>query len=125
MSTLPLILVVDDEERIRRLLAGAIEDQEDMRVKSAASAEQALELLREEPADVAVVDLRLPGMDGEAFIVQASRKGLCRRFVLHSGSIDLVLTQAMKDAGMGPEDVLQKPVGVDTVIERVRSLMQP
>lgn len=124
MNALPLILVVDDEERIRRLLSGAIEDQDDMRVVSAASAEEALALLRGEPADVAVVDLRLPGMDGEAFIAQAHREGLCRRFVLHSGSIDLALTPAMEEAGMGPEDVLQKPVGVDVVLSRVRDLMR-
>lgn len=125
MSTLPLILIVDDEERIRRLLSGAVEDQDDMRAVSAGSAEEALELLREEPADVAVVDLRLPGMDGEAFITQAHTQGLCRRFVLHSGSIDLVLTPAMEAAGMGPEDILQKPVGVDVILARLRSLMNP
>ena len=124
MNTLPLIMVVDDEERIRRLLSGVIEDQEDMRVVSAASAEEALTLLQAERAEVAVVDLRLPGMDGEAFIVQARRLGLCRRFVLHSGSIDLALTPALIEAGMGPEDVLQKPVGVDVVLARVRSLMK-
>lgn len=124
MNTLPLVLVVDDEERIRRLLSGALEDQDDMRVKSAASAEEALDLLLQERADVAVVDLRLPGMDGEAFIAQAHSQGLCRRFVMHSGSIDLALTPAMVEAGMGPEDVLQKPVGVDVVLSRVRSLMK-
>ena len=125
MTVLPLIMVVDDEERLRRLLSGAVEDQDDMRAVSAASAEEALEILRGEPADVAVVDLRLPGMDGESFIVQAHREGLCRRFVMHSGSIDLTLTSAMQAAGMGPEDVLLKPVGVDVVHTRVRELLKP
>lgn len=123
MSELPLVLVIDDEERIRRLLVGVVEDQDDLRAAGAASAEEALQMLAAEPADVAVVDLRLPGMDGEAFIVEAHRRGLCRRFILHSGSIDLALSPALVALGMTPDDVMQKPIGTDIILARIRELL--
>ncbi len=123
MSALPLVLVIDDEERIRRLLVGALEDQDDLRAAGAASAEEALVMLEAEPADVAVVDLRLPGMDGEAFIREAHRRGLCQRFILHSGSIDLALSPALVALGMTPADVMQKPIGTDVILARIRELL--
>ena len=37
----------------------------------------------------------------------------------------LRVTPAMEAAGMGPEDILQKPVGVDVILARLRSIMNP
>lgn len=57
------ILIVDDEEAIAWSLQKAFE-RDGHRAKVAASAEQALELLRQWPAEVLILDIRLPGMDG-------------------------------------------------------------
>jgi CheY-like chemotaxis protein len=63
----PAVLVVDDEEPVRRLLAQALPTH-GFRVLAAASGEEALALFREHGADVAMVllDVRMPGMDGVA-----------------------------------------------------------
>ena len=57
------VLVVDDEEDIRNSLRGVLED-EGHRVTLAGSAEDAFRLLEERPADVVLLDIRLPGMSG-------------------------------------------------------------
>jgi two-component system nitrogen regulation response regulator NtrX len=57
------VLVVDDEEEIRNSLRGVLED-EGHRVTLAESAEDAFRLLEERPADVVLLDIRLPGMSG-------------------------------------------------------------
>ena len=57
------VLVIEDDDRIRLLLALALED-EGYAVRGAASAEEGLEPQRTEPADTVLVDLMLPGMGG-------------------------------------------------------------
>ena len=68
MNEQPLtVLVLDDDEAVRDSLSDFFEDH-GWKVLTAATAEEALEVLTEESPDGAIVDLRLPGMDGNAFI---------------------------------------------------------
>ncbi len=67
-APLPRVIIVDDESRMRSLLVQYLEDYEEFRLETADSGEAALELLAAEPADLCIVDIRLPGMDGAAFI---------------------------------------------------------
>ena len=57
------ILIVEDDERIRLSLQLVLEDEGNT-VELAESAEAALEAIGRRPADVVIVDLMLPGMDG-------------------------------------------------------------
>ncbi|MCK4385582.1 MAG: response regulator [candidate division Zixibacteria bacterium] len=57
------ILVVDDELFVRELLLEFL-SKEDYEVVLADSGEKAVELFKSEPAEVALIDLKMPGMDG-------------------------------------------------------------
>jgi DNA-binding NtrC family response regulator len=57
------LLVVDDEKNIRRLYETELKG-EGYDVSTAESAEQALEMIEEDPPDLVVLDIRLEGMDG-------------------------------------------------------------
>lgn len=122
-TALPRLLIVDDEERIRRLLLDFLEDHEEFQSRGANSAEEALEELAREPADLCIVDMRLPGMNGEAFILAAGKRGLCRRFLLHTGSVDLALSPALRDLGLTDRDVFFKPSDVERLLRRVREVL--
>ena len=61
------VLVVDDERAITELLKEAL-SMEPYRLLSAASAEQALDLLEKDPVDVVVSDEMMPGMTGTEFL---------------------------------------------------------
>jgi DNA-binding NtrC family response regulator len=67
------ILLVDDEESIRRLLSRMLESVYDVEI--AADAESAIRLMREPDAhyDLLISDLNMPGMDGLALIREARR----------------------------------------------------
>ncbi|QLA21447.1 response regulator [Desulfolutivibrio sulfoxidireducens] len=119
----PHILILDDEERIRELLAHFLEDFDEFAVSVADSGEQALADLAGWPADVAVVDMRLPGMSGTEFIVAAARDGVCRRFVVHTGSNELVLTEELAGLGLSERDIFYKPAGADRILGRIRELL--
>jgi len=103
------VLVLDDEESIRQSIAAYFED-EGITVFQAASGEDALEIVKENKIDAAVVDIRLPGMDGNAFMIAAGEKYPDIKFVVHTGSADYILPESVKSVGVRPESVFIKPV---------------
>jgi two-component system NarL family response regulator len=77
------VLLLDDHEVVRDGLASMIEREPDLRVvASAKTAEEALPLYRQLHPDVALVDLRLPGMGGVAFIATLRGEFPDARFVV-------------------------------------------
>lgn len=113
------LLILDDEERIRQLLRDYLEDYDDLQIRAVGSGESALAELDREPADVAVVDMRLPGMNGEQFINEASRLGLCGHFLLHTGSTGLTISDKLQELGLTDRDVFFKPADPARILARI------
>ncbi|MCW8890115.1 MAG: response regulator [Sedimenticola sp.] len=109
MSQQYKILVIDDEDAIRESLRAFLEDF-DYEVYAAASAEEAMQVLHEHAIDLAVVDMRLPGESGEAFIINACKKDAELQFVIHTGSVEFQLTDLLRQHGVRPEHVFLKPL---------------
>ncbi|MBI5520899.1 MAG: response regulator [Desulfovibrio sp.] len=121
MSAPARIMIIDDEERIRQLLLDFLEDYDDeFGLRSCESAEEALLELEREQADLCIVDMRLPGMDGQAFILRAHERGLCRRFVLHTGSMDFSLNRELEAIGLEEADIFFKPCDMEQMLARIR-----
>jgi DNA-binding response OmpR family regulator len=57
------ILVVDDDDPIRRLIELELKD-DGYQVLTASNAQDALKLVQTEPLDLVILDIRMPGMDG-------------------------------------------------------------
>ncbi len=116
------ILVVDDESCIRCSLVNYLEDR-GCEVVSAGSAEEALEALATESVDVAIVDIRLPGMDGNGLIFAAHEMHPQLKFVVYTGSVAYHLPPALAEIGAGSEYVFQKPlVDLSVLLEAVKRL---
>jgi two-component system, OmpR family, response regulator len=105
----PRVLVLDDESVIRLNLCAYLED-EGFTVFSAASSEAALELLKEASVDISVVDIRLPGMDGNSFVMQAKRLYPHMKFLIHTGSSNYQVPSELAVLGMDNDDVFMKPI---------------
>jgi DNA-binding NtrC family response regulator len=118
------VLVVDDEPPVRDSLAGFLDDY-DFEVSSAESAEKALELLTKTSLDVAIVDLRLPGMSGDALILRAHEIMPAMRFLIHTGSVGYHLSEELKRIGMRPEHVFIKPLpDLTLLVQCIKTLMK-
>lgn len=102
------ILLVDDDELIRDCVTAYLED-EGFDVHRAASGEEALDLMAQVRPLVCISDMRLPGMDGEAFIVAAHALCPATRFFLHTGML-YSLSEELRAIGMTVDDVLLKPI---------------
>jgi DNA-binding NtrC family response regulator len=101
------ILVVDDEISIRKLLFDLLE-MERYYVELAASAEEALEKIKETDFDLIISDIRMPGMDGFELLkkIRTMNVDSAVIFITGYGSVDSAI-EAIK---LGVVDYIEKPL---------------
>lgn len=117
------ILIIDDEIAISGSLASFLEDN-DFEVSACQSAEEALELLATETFDAAIVDLRLPGMNGENFIVNAHAIRPELKYMIHTGSMAYKPGAQLSVIGLTESHVFHKPVGdLNILVRAINTLL--
>ncbi len=104
-----MVLILDDDDAVRESLMDFFEDR-GWRVLSAATAEDALNLLAHEEPDGAVVDIRLPGMDGNALIRAVSSTRPTLACVICTGSPEYRTPKDVAALSQVSEKVFAKPV---------------
>jgi DNA-binding NtrC family response regulator len=110
------ILIVDDDAMIRDCMTAFLED-EGFTVHVAASAEEALRSIVALKPAVCITDMRLPGMSGELFILNANSVCPGTHFMIHTGSA-YILTDELREIGMAFDDVMLKPVHDLTMLSK-------
>jgi DNA-binding NtrC family response regulator len=110
------ILIVDDDAMIRDCMTAFLED-EGFTVQAASSAEDALRSIAALKPVVCITDMRLPGMSGELFILNANSACPGTHFMIHTGS-SYILTDELRDIGMAFDDVMLKPVHDLTLLSK-------
>ncbi len=103
------ILILDDESGVRQSFADYFEDQL-WDVIQAASAEEALELAAEHTIHAAVVDMRLPGMDGNDFIRTMCEQACAAAFVICTGSPEYTMPDDLLRLRCVCRQIVLKPV---------------
>lgn len=114
------ILIIDDEATLRQTLARILQ-REGMQVTGAASGEEGLAYISQQPFDLVFLDIRMPDMSGlEALkIIHASHPEL--PVVLFTAQPDL--SSVMEALRQGASDYLLKPLQPKDVIDRTRSIL--
>jgi len=114
------ILIVDDEEPVRRLLAGCLEP-EGYVVFQAATGEAMRKLLGAQPIDLITLDLNLAGEDGLKLAreVRALRNVPIIMITGKSDPIDRVV-----GLELGADDYIAKPFHIREVLARIRAVLR-
>jgi Response regulators consisting of a CheY-like receiver domain and a winged-helix DNA-binding domain len=114
------VLVVDDEPPIRRFLRTSLQAQ-GYRVVESESGSEALDRLRTSPADVVILDLGLPDMDGMEVITAIRARSTLPIVVLSSRNDEKGKVQALD---LGADDYLTKPFGMEELVARIRTALR-
>ena len=114
------ILIIDDEENIRAVLSGILED-EGYEVETAADGLNGLEKAVSEDFDLVILDVWLPGMGGLEVLGEIKEKKNDLEVIIISGhgNIDM----AVKSLKNGAFDFLEKPLSLEKVITLVRNAL--
>ncbi len=114
------ILLIDDEPQIRRVLRTSL-GAHGARVLEAQNGEEALEILRQQPVDVVVLDLNMPGMGG----IEACR-------AMRAGWDVPIVVVSVRDSerdkiealDAGADDYVTKPFSFDELLARIRAALR-
>lgn len=114
-----LILVIDDEAPIRTLLATALHSA-GHHVVEAAGGREGLGLYRQKPADLVIVDLLMPELNGLDTILEFTREFLNVKVIaisgMGNGDQSLLSTARL----LGARQSLRKPFGINELLGTVR-----
>lgn len=115
------ILIVDDDERLRRLLERFLTEQ-GFRVRGVENAEQMDRVLARELFNLVVLDLMMPGEDGLS---------VCRRLRADNNQIPIIMLTAKGDEAsriqgleLGADDYLAKPFNPRELLARIKAVLR-
>ncbi|HEY5041173.1 MAG TPA: sigma-54 dependent transcriptional regulator [Verrucomicrobiae bacterium] len=121
MTNVPNILLVDDDERLRRA-AGKVLAAEGYHVVSAATGREALEQLKQTAVALVISDLRLPDLDGIALLKQARELRPEAEVVMITGHASI--EKAVEAMRLGAYDFIEKPLDSAALLKTVAKALE-
>ena len=116
----PLVLVVDDDARLREFMRVNLE-MEGYSVREASSADEALEALEDKAPDLVLLDVVMPGVDGWEMLQRMQERHGSIPVIMFSGKVD---EQSAADAETrGARAFVGKPFDPQQLIERAKQLV--
>ena len=120
MTNDPVILVVDDEISIRRLLRAALE-RASYRVKEASNGREALEKVVSEDPSLVLLDLGLPDRDGLELIPLIRKQSQATIVIVSARD---ATDEKVAALDLGAADYVTKPFDTDELLARVRATLR-
>ncbi|MBT3661195.1 MAG: response regulator transcription factor [Rhodospirillaceae bacterium] len=114
------IALVDDDQNILASLSAALTD-EGYSVETYADGAEALEGLGRRPADLAILDIKMPRMDGMELLGELRRRDSLPVIFLTSKDDEVDEIMGLR---MGADDYIKKPFSQRLLLERVRAVLR-
>ena len=113
------VLVVDDNQHMRAIVSAILKSAGVKAIREAGNGGQALTILKDFPADVAIVDFQMEPMDGLEFTRQLRLSAIrpALPIVMMTGHADQARVVQARDAGVN--EFLVKPVTAKGVFDRI------
>ncbi|MGE0845460.1 MAG: response regulator transcription factor [Flavobacteriaceae bacterium] len=117
---MPTIALVDDDRNILTSVSMALE-AEGYRIQTYTDGTSALEGLKAVPADLAILDIKMPRMDGMELLRRLRQKSEMPVIFLTSKDDEIDELFGLK---MGADDFIKKPFSQRLLVERVRAVLR-
>ena len=114
------ILVVDDEEKIRKSLGGLLEDN-GYEVVTAGSGPECLQILSSQKVDLAILDIVMPGMSGIEVLQKIKEKYKDTEVIIISGYADK--EKAIAAFRLGVYDLIEKPFESKEILNTINNCL--
>lgn len=117
----PVALVVDDDDGVRRALNVGLTEA-GLIMREAASGEEALQSLEDQPPDVVVLDVAMPGMSGVEVVTRIRRSGRTLPVCMLSARDEV--DDRVAGLAAGADDYVVKPFSVTELAARLHALVR-
>jgi len=115
------ILIVDDEEVVRKLLRRKL-SREGYQCEEATTAEQALDKLMSKPAELVILDIRMPGKSGTELLPEIRESYPSTAVIIATAVTQTsIAIECMK---RGAADYLTKPFNLDEIVLTVQRSLE-
>ena len=111
------VLLVDDEKEFLEVLIRRLSKRQ-VNVDGVSSGEEALKYLQVRPIDVAVLDVKMPGMDGIALLREIKKINPLIEVIMLTGHASLEV--ALEGMRSGAFDYLMKPAEIDELLYKIQ-----
>ena len=115
------VLLVDDEVEYLETLVKRMRKRE-LDAKGLGSAEEAFEWLKQNPVDVVVLDVRMPGMDGIQALRELKRQYPLVEVIMLTGHASIEV--AIEGMELGAFDYLMKPMDFDELLYKIQDALK-
>ncbi len=115
--TQPLVLIIEDEQPIRRFLSASLSD-EGYRLNEATSGAEGLRVAQQHPPDLVILDLGLPDIDGQEIIQRLREWSKVPIIVLSARDQE---AQKIRALDGGADDFVTKPFAIGELLARIRT----
>jgi len=107
------VLIIDDEASIRQSLSGALKD-EGYKVKTSSSGQEGIDALRSERADIVLLDIWMPDMDGLETLKHIKAEWADLTVIMMSGHG--TIETAVRATKLGAFDFIEKPLSLERLL---------
>jgi DNA-binding NtrC family response regulator len=110
------VLIVDDEQDFRETLVKRLLKRR-FSIRGAENGQRALEIIENEPVDVVVLDVLMPGMDGIETLREIRKNKPLIEVIMLTGHASL--ESGLEGMKIGAFDYIMKPTSIDDLVEKI------
>jgi DNA-binding response OmpR family regulator len=115
------VLVVDDEPDFLKLIQRRL-TKRNVHVDTVTNGEAALAFLRDNPADVIILDVRMPGLSGIDTLKEIRKRFRDTEVIMLTGHGSL--QSGIEGISLGAYDYILKPFSIDNLLGRIRAAFE-
>ena len=117
------ILIIEDEEPIRRVLVRILtEEDSNFEIQEASDGKKGLDLIKKESFDLVLCDIKMPKVDGIELLQRTRKTNLTLPFIMLTGHGNI--ETAVESMKLGAYDFISKPPDLNRLINSVRNALE-